>query len=70
MVAHTTNRHAQLFARIEKVENASREHLALEVAKIQQDRTRTMEKLNTEFVFIRESLSAINTELKLKREQE
>ena len=69
LVNHTTNRHAQIFARIDKAEREAREHLALEVSAIQADRSRAMEKLNAEFVFIRENLSAITTELKLNREQ-
>ena len=69
LVNHTTNRHAQIFARLDKAEREAREHLAHEVSAIQADRSRAMEKLNSEFIFIRETLSAINTELKLKREE-
>lgn len=64
-----TERHAQLFAKIEKVEREARASIAAEVNKIQSDRQRTMEKLNEQFTFIRESLSAINTELKLDRDR-
>jgi hypothetical protein len=68
LVAANTERHAQLFRRIETVERDARAALTDEIAKINADRQRTMEKLNDQFTFIRESLSAINTELKLKRE--
>jgi len=43
--------------------------LGAEMTKINADRQRTMEKLNEQFTFIRESLSAINTELKIRREE-
>ncbi len=67
LVQSNTERHAQLFKKIETVERDARTQLAAEIAKIQTDRQHTMEKLNEQFTFIRESLSAINTELKLKR---
>lgn len=67
LVATNSRRHEQLFGRIELVERDTRAAIALEVTKINTDRTRTMEKLNEQFTFIRESLSAINTELKLNR---
>ena len=66
-VASNTERHAQLFRKLEIVERDARAALTDEISKINADRQRTMEKLNDQFTFIRESLSAINTELKLKR---
>jgi hypothetical protein len=68
-VAGNTERHAQIFRRIELVERDARAALSEEVSRINADRQRTMEKLNEQFTFIRESLSAINTELKLKRKE-
>ena len=67
LVENNTERHAELFEKIETVERDARTQLAAEIARIQADRQRTMERLNEQFTFIRESLSAINTELKLKR---
>lgn len=66
-VASNTERHAQIFRRIETVERDARAALGEEMGRINAERERTMEKLNEQFTFIRESLSAINTELKLKR---
>ena len=68
-VAGNTERHAQIFRRIEAVERDARKELGEEISKINADRQRTMEKLNEQFTFIRETLSAINTELKFKRDQ-
>jgi hypothetical protein len=67
-LAGDTERHRQLLRKLELVERDARIALGGEIAKINSDRQRTMEKLNEQFTFIRESLSAINTELKLKRE--
>lgn len=66
-VAANTERHAQIYRRIETVEREARTGLAAEIARINADRQHTMEKLNDQFTFIRESLSAIKTEMKLKR---
>jgi hypothetical protein len=68
-VAASNARHAQLLQKLELVERDARTALAVEISKVNADRQRTMEKLNEQFTFIRESLSAINTELKLKRER-
>ena len=68
LAAHTTNRHSQLFRAIEDVEKAARHELNSSVNSINDDRRRTLEKLNNEFTFIRETLSSINTELRIKRE--
>lgn len=64
--AGNTARHSQLFSRIEQVERAARTELKSEIDAIQEDRKASWEKLNTEFTFIRESISAINTELKIR----
>src|SRR5215469_8562941 len=66
-VAANTERHAQIFRKIENAERDARAALAEEIARINSDRQRTVEKLNDQFTFIRESLAAINTELKMKR---
>jgi hypothetical protein len=68
-VAGDADRQAQLERKLESVEREARAALGGEIARINADRQRTMEKLNEQFTFIRESLSAINTELKLKREK-
>ena len=69
LLGNNTERHAQLFKTIERVEREARLSLTAEVAKINTDRARTMEKLNEQFTFIREQLAAINTELKLNRHE-
>ena len=69
LVSSNTQRHAQLFGKMETIEREARALINHEITKINTDRTRTMEKLNEQFTFIRESLSAINTELKLNRER-
>ena len=66
-VAANTERHAQIFRKIENAERDARTALAEEITRINADRQRTVEKLNDQFTFIRESLAAINTELKIKR---
>ena len=68
-VAGETERQAQLLRKLERVERDARMALGAEIAKINSDRQRTMEKLNEQFTFIRESLAALSTELKLKREK-
>lgn len=66
---HTTTRHAQIFGRIDSVERTGRAELIALENKIQLDRQRTMEKLNDQFSFIRESVASINTELKIRNEK-
>jgi len=61
LTADNTRRHAQLFAEIDKVTEDTRKNVEAAVREINQDRTRTMEKLNTEFIFIRENLAEIRT---------
>lgn len=69
LASHTTTRHSQLFASIERLERENRRELQAAVNGIQADRTRTMEKMNGEFAFIRESLVAIRTELDINKER-
>ena len=69
LVSSNTQRHAQLFGKMETLEREARALINHEIPKLNTARTRTMEKLNEQFTFIRESLSAINTELKLNRER-
>jgi hypothetical protein len=68
-VTINTERHSQLFKLIEKAQETARTELHQEINEIQADRARTMEKLNEQFTFIRESLAAINTELKINRKK-
>lgn len=58
LVKHNTERHGQLFNRIEAVENEYRRELG-----------RQIEKVNEHFTFIREHIAAINRELKIRHEQ-
>jgi hypothetical protein len=62
--------HTRLIRKIEGVERDARSALGAEISLIHADRARTMEKLHEQFTFIRESLSAINTELKLNRRRD
>lgn len=68
--AHNTARHSQLFDRLDQVERIARAEMQREILAVQTQRAHSMEKLNDQFTFIRESIAAINTELKLKRETE
>jgi nicotinamide mononucleotide adenylyltransferase len=68
-VAGNTLRHAEMFGRIDTAQSKARLELAEAIKKIDADRDKMLDKFNAEFTFIRESLSAINTELKLKRRQ-
>lgn len=54
-VVHNTERHGQLFNRIDKVERDSR-----------QSQHESMEKISNQLTFIRENIAAINRELQLK----
>lgn len=65
-VAGNTARHAQLFNRIDEVEQVARKEIAQARDSINADRARTMEKLNEQFTFIRENIAAINAELKIR----
>lgn len=62
-----TERHAQLFRAIEKVEREARAEMDRRFVELARDRKETMDRLNDQFTFIRENISSINTEMKLKR---
>jgi hypothetical protein len=66
-VEHNTGRHAQLFREIERVEREARAALEVKFADLAIERRESLEKLNEQFVFIREHIASINTELKLRR---
>lgn len=66
-VEHNTGRHAQLFKEIERVEREARAALEGRFADLAIERRESLEKLNDQFVFIREHIASINTELKLRR---
>jgi hypothetical protein len=66
---HTTARHAQLFKAIEKVERDAREAMDKRFEALGVDRQAQIEKLNTQFTFIRENIVAIQVELKIRNAQ-
>lgn len=63
-VEHNTARHAQLFASVERVEREGRAHLEAATREINGQRQQTMEKIASEFTFIRENLAEIKSRLK------
>jgi len=65
---HNTERHGQLFNKIADVERQGREAMDRRFATLAEDRAESLEKLNEQFQFIRESIVAINTELKIRNE--
>lgn len=67
--SNNTARHNQIFNEISRVEREAREHTESAAEKINADRAKTMEKLTGELGFIRESIVAITTELRLSRER-
>jgi hypothetical protein len=67
-VAHNTERHGQIFNKIDAVERQARIALDTRMGTLQEERALTLEKLNAQFTFIRESIAAINTELKIRNE--
>lgn len=68
-VKSNTARHGQLFAEIDRVERAGRAELDRRFNELNKERAASLEKLNTEFVFIRENIAGINRELKIRNEQ-
>lgn len=66
---HTTDRHGQLFASIDRVEREGRRELNDRFKELNEERRLTLDKLNGEFVFIRENLAAINRELQIRGEE-
>lgn len=69
LVQHNTERHAQLFKSIERVEREARQDTDRRFTELNAERRQTLDKLNAQFQVIGESLASINTELKLKREE-
>lgn len=63
---HTTARHGQLFSAINKVEREAREAMDKRFETLNVNRTEQIEKLNQQFTFIRETIVAIQTELKIR----
>lgn len=63
---HCTERHGQLFNRIDKVERDARKALEERFDSLAVDRQRSLEKLESQFTFIRENLAAINRELQIR----
>lgn len=65
-VESNTTRHGQLFSRIDRVEREAREASDKKFAELNDERRRTLEKLNEQYAFIRENIAAINRELELR----
>lgn len=59
-----TERHGQLFSEIRRVEKEAREREDKRFEKLEADRRKTLDKLNEEFVFIRENMVEFRIELK------
>lgn len=66
---HTTERHAQIFNRIDKVERVGREEMDKRFKDLNEERRESLEKLNDQFTYIRENIAAINRELQIRHEQ-
>lgn len=67
---HTTKRHAELFASIDRNQKEIRREMDERFKELNEERRQTLDKLSTEFMFIRENISAINRELKIRHEQD
>lgn len=65
-VAHSTSRHAQIFASIERVEKEAREAMDARFTQLSEERQATLEKLTNQLSFIRESIVEVKTELRLR----
>lgn len=65
-VRSNTDRHGQIFNRIEKVERDAREVMDKKFTLLNEERRATLEKLTEQFTFIRENIAAINRELKIR----
>lgn len=66
-VAHNTDRHSQLFSNIERVERDARVAMESRFTALNDERRQTLERLNEQFTFIRESIAAINRELQIRQ---
>lgn len=64
--AHTTRRHAEIFSSIERNQKEIRREVDDRFTALGEERKESLEKLNDQFVFIRESIAEIKTELKLR----
>ena len=58
---HTTQRHVQIFASIDRVEREARQNLDDRFNELNEERRLTLEKLNEQFMLIRENLGALQT---------
>lgn len=65
-LSQNTQRHAQLFAQIDELARETRIEMDKRFSELNDERRRTLEKLNEQYVFIRENISAINRELQLR----
>lgn len=64
-----TSRHAQLFSAIDRVEEGARLMLDKRMAALNTERAKTLDHLNKELGFIRESIVAMQTEMKIRNEK-
>ncbi|HTB86015.1 MAG TPA: hypothetical protein VK742_20385 [Candidatus Sulfotelmatobacter sp.] len=67
LVKHNTERHGQIFAEIRRVEKERREDVDARFLQLGESRNDTMEKLNQQFLYIRENLAAINREMQIRK---
>lgn len=65
-VEENRSRHGQIFNRIEQIREEGRAHTDQSIAEMNVERRGTLERLNGEFVFIRENIAAINRELQIR----
>jgi hypothetical protein len=68
-VKGNTARHAQIFNEIDRVEREARTALEKRFEALGKDRQASLETLNHQFSFIRESIVAIQTELKIRNQR-
>ena len=61
---HCTERHGQLFNRIDKAERDARRLLDQRFEALAEERKESLEKLNNQFAFIREAVVELRTEIK------
>lgn len=69
-VQHTTQRHSQIFASLDRAEREIRRDVDERFKELNEERRQTLEKLNEQFTYIRENLAGINTELKIRHEHD
>lgn len=68
LVKSNTERHGQIFARIDRVEREARECMDFRFSELNKERAETMQKLWGELTMIRENIAAINRELQLRNQ--